>query len=77
MNERIKRFERVSHLDVYALGKDRAQWEATVNNFSEMIIEECMSVVARKCASPTAYQALAEHFDIREKKWEKFIWPEL
>jgi hypothetical protein len=30
--------------------------------FAELIVRECMSVVSKKCASPTAYEALAEHF---------------
>jgi hypothetical protein len=77
MNELIRQFERKSHIDVYALGRDRAQWEATLTRFSDMIVEECMTVVASKCASPTAYQALAKHFDNKDDKWEKFIWPEL
>ena len=32
--------------------------------YAELIIRECMDVVSSKCASPTAYQALAEHFGI-------------
>jgi hypothetical protein len=77
MNERIKQFARESHIDVYALGRENAQWETTLTKFSDLIIEECMTVVAKKCASPTAYQALAKHFDVKKEKWEKIIWPEL
>ena len=32
--------------------------------FAELIVRECMDVVAKKCASPTAYQALAEHWGV-------------
>ena len=41
MNEHIRQFERESHIDVYALGRDRAQWEATLNKFADMIVREC------------------------------------
>ena len=34
--------------------------------FADMIVRECMDVVAKKCASPTAYNALVEHFGVRE-----------
>ena len=34
--------------------------------FAELIVRECMDVVAKKCASPTAYNALAEHFGVEE-----------
>jgi hypothetical protein len=35
-----------------------------IQRFGELIVKECMEVVSKKCASPTAYQALAEHFGI-------------
>ena len=34
--------------------------------FAELIVQECMSVVSSKCASPTAYNALVEHFGVEE-----------
>ena len=34
--------------------------------FAELIVKECMDVVAKKCASPTAYNALAEHWGVEE-----------
>ena len=34
--------------------------------FTELIVRECMDVVAKKCASPTAYNALAEHWGVKE-----------
>ena len=34
--------------------------------FAELIVRECMDVVAKKCASPTAYNALAEHWKVKE-----------
>ena len=35
-----------------------------LDRFTEKIVQECMDVVAKKCASPTAYQALAEHWGV-------------
>ena len=35
-----------------------------LEKFAEKIVQECMDVVAKKCASPTAYQALAEHWGV-------------
>ena len=35
-----------------------------LERFAEKIVRECMEVVSRKCASPTAYNALAEHFGV-------------
>jgi hypothetical protein len=41
MSELIKQFEKESHIDVYALGKDRAKWEAVLEKFAELIVQEC------------------------------------
>jgi hypothetical protein len=35
-----------------------------LEKFAELIVAECMEVVAKKCASPTAYNALAEHWKV-------------
>ena len=40
--------------------------KAFIDKFAELIVAECMNVVAKKCASPTAYNALAEHFGVEE-----------
>ena len=36
-------------------------WE---EKFAELIVLECMNVVSKKCASPTAYYALRDHFGV-------------
>lgn len=41
MNERIKELARESHLDVYGLGRDRAKWEDTLEQYTKMVILEC------------------------------------
>jgi hypothetical protein len=69
MNERIKQItgqvldELVPETWV-ALGYDKIK--EIQNRTAELIVEECMDVVARKCASPTAYNALVEHFGVEE-----------
>ena len=37
-----------------------------LEKFAELIVRECMDVVAKKCASPTAYNALVEHWGVKE-----------
>ena len=41
MNARIKELARESHLDVYGLGRDRAKWEDTLEQYTKMVILEC------------------------------------
>ena len=37
-----------------------------LERFAEKIVRECMEVVSSKCASPTAYNALADHWGVEE-----------
>ncbi len=39
MNERIKELERLSGLELYGLGLDRAKWEAALERYTKMVLE--------------------------------------
>ena len=66
MNSRLRQFEKESKLEIFGLGAKRHIWEAALEKYAELIVAECMDVVSKKCASPTAYNALAEHFGVEE-----------
>jgi hypothetical protein len=66
MNERIKELADKAYCDIkdefgYWIGR-----KFDKEKFAQLIVQECMNVVAKKCASPTAYNALAEHWEIEE-----------
>ena len=67
MNEQIRRLmeQAVISIDGQTFGKTYVP-DAFTEKFAELIVQECMEVVAGKCASPTAYNALAEHFGVEE-----------
>ena len=62
MNERIKELAEQAGLEY---NFDPMLW-LKYENFAELIVRECMGVVSSKCASPTAYNALVEHFGVKE-----------
>ena len=72
MNERIRNFAKESHLDVYGLGKDRYQWEATLEKFAELIVRECVETLRlvpynsdREFGDEVIYQdAVKQHFGV-------------
>jgi hypothetical protein len=76
MNERIRTFERESHIDVYALGLDRVKWEATLEKFVDMIVRECAQVADAERPSvlgcgyitKTTGMRIKEHFGVEELK---------
>jgi len=66
VNEKLRKFERESKIDIYSLGKDRSKWESRlyeyslliVNDICDMIIEdgtETMEWVDRKGIRPEHY----------------------
>jgi hypothetical protein len=64
MNERIQKLAEQANPDIF---KEFDQEDIDFcKKFAELIVRECMEVVTKKCASPTAYNALAEHFGVEE-----------
>jgi len=71
MNERIRKFERESHIDVYALGKDRDKWEKILSKFAELIVRDCIAIVnnhkMRMDSGPThIIEDIKQHFGVEE-----------
>ena len=70
MNELFRQFERESGIDVYGLGKDRAKWEAALEKFGEMIVEECIDTISdcsiEYCIRPQIVGEIREHFGVKE-----------
>jgi hypothetical protein len=64
MNERIK--ELAEQAGMYDFVLEAMGIGEEFEKFAELIVRECMDVVAKKCASPTAYNALAEHWGVEE-----------
>ena len=69
MNERIRQLADEAGAETWSRAPMRAVTglaftDENLKKFTELIVQECMDVVAKKCASPTAYQALAEHWGV-------------
>ena len=67
MNERIQ--ELACEAEDYADGivdQGGEFHQAYTQRLAELIVQECMNVVSKKCASPTAYYALRDHFGVEE-----------
>ena len=64
MNERIK--ELMEQAGLYDFVIESMGINEEMEKFAELIVKESMDVVAKKCASPTAYNALVEHWGVEE-----------
>ena len=58
----------IEQAHIYSFQENRGQFvfDDFSEKLAELIVRECMDVVAKKCASPTAYIALVEHFGVKE-----------
>ena len=65
MNNRIRQFEVESHIDVYALGKDRAKWEAVLEKFAELVVRECADI-ADKAEPFLSSDLIKQHFGVEQ-----------
>ena len=67
MNERIDDLMYRAGLTAQGCWDELGTYEQeAIERFADLIVKECIDVVASKCASPTAYQALMKHFGVEE-----------
>lgn len=45
MNERLREFEKLSGLEIYGLGAKRIPWEAALEKYAELVVQECIDTV--------------------------------
>jgi hypothetical protein len=45
MNERLREFEKESKLEIFGLGARRVPWEAALEKYAELIVQECILVI--------------------------------
>ena len=45
MNERLRQFERESKLEIFGLGARREKWEAALEKYAELIVQECILTI--------------------------------
>ena len=70
MNQRLREFERASHIDVYGLGKNRDQWKSALEKFAELIVRECAKIIETQDVDPSFKNrmswAIKKHFGVEE-----------
>jgi hypothetical protein len=71
MNEQLRQFERESGLEIFGLGAKRVKWEAAMEKFAELIVNECNEINKQELAF-NAFERLMnryqEHFTVEEPK---------
>lgn len=69
MNDKLRQFERESKLEIFGLGAKRHMWEAALEKYAELIVQECIDINKQELAF-NAFERLTnryqEHFGVEE-----------
>ena len=67
MNKRLRQFEKESKLEIFGLGAKRHIWEAALEKYAELIVDECAEI-ADKAEPYKANDLIKQHFAVEKAK---------
>lgn len=65
MNPRLRQFEKESGLVIFGLGAKRHIWEAALEKYAELVVQECAEI-ADKAEPYKANDLIKQHFEFKE-----------
>ena len=65
MNKQLREFEKESGLAIFGLGAKRHIWEAALEKYAELVVQECAKI-ADKAEPYKANDLIKEHFGVEE-----------
>ena len=71
MNKLLREFEKESGLEIYGLGARRDKWEAALEKYAELIVEECSTVIEKNLFQNIGYntsRAVKRHFGMVDEE---------
>lgn len=71
MNDKLRQFERESKLEIFGLGAKRIPWEAALEKYAELIVEECATVIEKNLFQNIGYntsRAVKHHFGMDDEE---------
>ena len=72
MNKRLREFEKESKLEIFGLGAKRHIWEAALEKYAELIVQECANELIKWKDEPFPYdpefgaRLIKQHFEFKE-----------
>jgi hypothetical protein len=69
MNPQLRQFERESKLEIFGLGAKRHIWEAALEKYAELIVQDCMEINKQELAFNAFEQLMnryQDHFEINK-----------
>ena len=71
MNPRLRQFEKESELEIFGLGAKRHIWEAALEKYAELIVQECATVIEKNLYKNIGWntsRAVKRHFGIEDEE---------
>ena len=72
MNKRLREFEKESGLAIFGLGAKRHIWEAALEKYAELIVQECANELIKWKDEPFPYdpefgaRLIKQHFGVEQ-----------
>ena len=72
MNKRLREFEKESKLEIFGLGAKRHIWEAALEKYAELIVQECANELIKWKDEPFPYdpefgaRLIKQHFGVEQ-----------
>jgi hypothetical protein len=66
MNKQLRQFEKESGLEIYGLGTRREKWEAALEKYAELIVQECVLISRTSTDGFSAVRRMEERFGVEE-----------
>ena len=67
---KLQQFAREANLDVYALGLDKAKWEYRLNEYTLMIVRECVAAFYETRTEPSLEKYILKRLGIKETNYD-------
>jgi hypothetical protein len=68
MKEQLREFERVSGLEIFGLGAKKVMWEAALEKYAELIVQECLKKVEEE------YKPVLEDKEMmKDTHWDGYV----
>lgn len=74
MNSKLRQFEKESKLEIFGLGARREIWEAALEKYAELVVNECCKQLSEETIRHDGYgynqhflyEKLRNHFGVKE-----------
>ena len=72
MNKRLRQFEKESKLEIFGLGAKRHIWEAALEKYAELVVQECANELIKWKDEPFPYdpefgaRLIKQHFGVEQ-----------